>query len=293
MEAMCSTASGWCSRPALTAAVRPHVPAMIAAALPETRFSHSASIIDPAMLAGRDVGVLGAGVVGLRLGGHRARQRRALGRPLRPPRGAAQDRGARLGEFSGLPRLVLRARRRPALALHAPLLRAAAAADAGNVQPGGRQSAVPARARRAVARASAWKATRSCRRDGGGRFRVRSSAPRHRLRDRPDPPSRACRRRSSTLPSGATATRRRPAQEDAALGRYPYLGRAFEFIERVPGRRLGSAASTSSTTARCRASDRSATASPASNTGRRRSPPALGGACFSKMPIAPRGADGL
>ena len=26
-----------------------------------------------------------------------------------------------------------------------------------------------------------------------------------------------------------------PGEEDAALGRYPYLGRAFEFLERVPG----------------------------------------------------------
>ena len=39
---------------------RPHVPAMIAEALPPERYTHSAVEIDPAILAGRDIGVLGA-----------------------------------------------------------------------------------------------------------------------------------------------------------------------------------------------------------------------------------------
>jgi len=39
---------------------RPHVPEMIASALPPDRYTHSAEAIDPAALAGRDIGVLGA-----------------------------------------------------------------------------------------------------------------------------------------------------------------------------------------------------------------------------------------
>lgn len=40
---------------------RPYVPEMIASALPPERFTHSAAVIDTAALAGRDIGVLGAG----------------------------------------------------------------------------------------------------------------------------------------------------------------------------------------------------------------------------------------
>ncbi|MGA2793329.1 MAG: NAD(P)/FAD-dependent oxidoreductase [Roseiarcus sp.] len=39
---------------------RPHVPEMIASALPPERYTHSAAAIDPAALSGRDIGVLGA-----------------------------------------------------------------------------------------------------------------------------------------------------------------------------------------------------------------------------------------
>jgi cation diffusion facilitator CzcD-associated flavoprotein CzcO len=40
---------------------RPHIPELVAAALPPDRYTHSAAEIDPAMLSGLDVGVLGAG----------------------------------------------------------------------------------------------------------------------------------------------------------------------------------------------------------------------------------------
>jgi FAD-dependent urate hydroxylase len=40
---------------------RPHAPAMVAAALPPDRYTHSAGQIDPAILDGRDIGVVGAG----------------------------------------------------------------------------------------------------------------------------------------------------------------------------------------------------------------------------------------
>jgi len=55
----------YCRRVVLATGVdgsgRPAVPEMIAAALPRERFTHSAEMIDPAILAKRDVAVLGAG----------------------------------------------------------------------------------------------------------------------------------------------------------------------------------------------------------------------------------------
>lgn len=55
----------YCRRVVLATGVdgsgRPAIPEMVAAALPPERFTHSADMIDPAILAGRDVAVLGAG----------------------------------------------------------------------------------------------------------------------------------------------------------------------------------------------------------------------------------------
>ena len=227
----------YCRRVVLATGVdgsgRPHVPEMIAAALPGNRFSHSASIIDPAMLRGRDVGVLGAGssafdwaVTALDNG---ARAVTLFGRRSELPKTEAlawANFPGFLGSFSELDderrwrfmrrffelqppptqEMFNRAAGNPRfrLVLGAPWRRVSVAGEKILAETAEGDFAFDH-----LLLGTGYETDLSCRPELAGVVEHIAL-----WRDRYTPP---------------------PGEEDAALGRYPYLGRAFEFLERVPG----------------------------------------------------------
>jgi cation diffusion facilitator CzcD-associated flavoprotein CzcO len=212
---------------------RPAVPEMVAAALPRDRFTHSADMIDPAILANRDVAVLGAGSsafdwanTGLESG---ARSVTLFARRAELPRTEAlawANFPGFLGSFSELDDVRRWRFMRRFFELQPPPTQEMYDRVIGHprftVVLGAPWTAVAMEADRIAVEATA-KAWRFDHVLLGTGF-VTDLASRPELaglcdqvalwRDRFTPP---------------------PGEEDAVLARFPYLGPAFELTERVPG----------------------------------------------------------
>ena len=212
----------------------PHVPAMIAAALPSERFSHSASVIDPAMLSGRDVGVLGAGssafdwaVTALDNG---ARSVVLFARRSELPKTEAlawANFPGFLGSFSELDDDRRWRFMRRFFELQPPPTQEMFNRAAGNP----RFRLVLGAPWRGVSMEGEKIRAETAEGDFAFDHLLLGTGYETDLTRRPELAGAvehiALWRDRYTPP---------PGEEDAALGRYPYLGRAFEFIEREPGR---------------------------------------------------------
>lgn len=212
---------------------RPHVPEVVAAALPPARYTHSAAEIDPAIFAGREIGVLGAAASAFDWAttalDHGARAATLFARRAELPRTEAlawANFPGFLGSFGDLDDLRRWRFMRRFFELQPPPTQEMF--ERARRHPGFR-----------LAMAAPWRRVAL----EGERIRVETAADvwtfDHLLLGTGYETDLTRRPELAGFVGEIALWRDRfappPGEEDAALGAYPYLGRAFEFTEKTPG----------------------------------------------------------